>query len=79
MEQLKIREALVEQQKEINRKTYEESVKDYENYLQKEKELCEKRKQSKLQIGKDLKDQINSRKDIMVNSIIVYLLPMLLY
>lgn len=67
MEQLKIREELVEKQKAINREAYEESVRDYENYLKEEKELCEKRKQNKWLIRKDLNDQINARKDIMVS------------
>lgn len=72
MEQLNKREALIEQQKQINRMTYEESMKDRENYLNYVKELFEKRKQNKWQIRKCLNDQINNRKKLMVSTIIVY-------
>jgi hypothetical protein len=71
MEQLKIREALIEQQKQINRMTYEESMIDREKYLNEMKELSEKRKQNKWQIRKYLNDQINTRKKIMVSAIMV--------
>lgn len=72
MEQLKAREALIKQQKEIKRKAFEESMKDRENYLKEEKELCKSRKQRNWEIRKGLNDQINSRKDIFVSKIVVY-------
>lgn len=74
MEQLKAREALVEHQKEMKRKAFEESANDHENYLKEQKELCEKRQQIKWQFRKDLNDQIISRKHIMVQELQCYLL-----
>lgn len=50
----------------MKRKTYEQSVKEYEAYVKEEKQMWEKKNQFKCQIRKDLNDQIKSRKDIIV-------------
>lgn len=41
---------------------------EYEEYLKEEKQLYDKKKQFKWQIRKDLNDQINSRKYIIVSA-----------
>lgn len=66
-EQLRSHEILLEQQKELKRKTYEESVREHEEYLKDQRLLCEKKKQFKCQFRKDLNDQINSRNVIIVS------------
>lgn len=66
-EQLKSRERLLEQQKEMKRITYEKSIKEYEEFLEEEKRLWEEKKQFKWQVKKDLMDQMKSRKDIIVS------------
>lgn len=65
-EQLKLREIHLQQQKNMKRKTYEQSVKEYEAYVNEEKRMWEEKKQFKCQMRKDLNDQIKSRKDIIV-------------
>lgn len=55
----------------MKRKTYEQSAKEYEEYLETEKQLWEKKKQLKWQIRKDLSDQINARKNIIVRIITI--------
>lgn len=51
----------------MNRKTYEQSVKDYEEYLRDERKLWEKKNQCKCEIKKNLMDQIQCRKNIIVS------------
>lgn len=51
----------------MNRKMYEQSVKEYEEYLEDERKLWEKKKQCKWQIKKDLMDQIQCRKNLIVS------------
>lgn len=55
----------------MKRKTYEQSVKEYERYLEEERRLWEKKKQFKWQIKNDLMDQIKSREDIIVRTYIL--------
>jgi len=57
----------LEQQKDTKRKAYEQSVKEYKEYLEEERKLCEKKKQFKWQVRKDLNDQINFRKNTIVS------------
>lgn len=65
-EQLKLREIHLLQQKDVKRKTYEQSVEEYEAYIEEEKQMWEKKKQLECQMRKDLNDQMKSRKDIIV-------------
>lgn len=67
-EQLKLREIHLLQQKDMKRKTYEQSVKEYEAYVEEEKKMLEKKKQLECQMRKFLNDQMKSRKDIIVRS-----------
>lgn len=66
-EQLKSRKIYLEQQKSMERKNFEQMSKEYEEYLKEQKKLCDKKKQFKWQIRKDLNDQINDRRDIIVS------------
>jgi len=56
----------------MKRQTYEQSVKEYEGYLEEERRLWEKKKQFKWQIKNDLMDQIKSREDIIVRTYKLY-------
>lgn len=58
---------LLRRQKDMNRETYEQSVKEYEEYLEDERKLWEKKNQCKWQIKKDLMDQIQCRKNVIVS------------
>lgn len=58
---------LLKRQKDMNRETYEQSVKEYEEYLEDERKLWEKKNQCKWQIKKDLMDQIQCRKNVIVS------------
>lgn len=69
IEQIKAREKLLEQQKEAKRKLYEQTAMEYERYLEEERQLCEKKKQFKQQVRKDLKDQINFKQNIIVSGV----------
>uniref|UniRef100_A0A2S2QSF2 Uncharacterized protein n=1 Tax=Sipha flava TaxID=143950 RepID=A0A2S2QSF2_9HEMI len=65
MEQLKFNEEMVKHQNDMKRKALEESMKDHENYLKEEKELCQSIKQRKWNFKTELSNQINSNKDIL--------------
>jgi hypothetical protein len=72
MEQLKFNEEMVKHQNDMKRKALEESMKDHENYLKEEKELCQSIKQRKWNFKTELSNQINSNKDILVSEIVVH-------
>lgn len=67
MEQLKARKILIEEQKELKREMFKQSIKEYEEYLKEEQLMWKNKKQYKWQFRKDLNDQINSRKEIIVS------------
>lgn len=69
-EQIKSRQLSIEKQKEIKRKLYEQSVREYEEYLNEKKQNCLNKKQYQWQFRKDLNDQIMFRKDIIVSGLI---------
>jgi len=67
MEQLKARKALLEEQKELKREMFKQSIKENEDYMKEEKLQWENKKQYKWQFRKDLNDQIKSSKELIVS------------
>ncbi|XP_060857733.1 golgin subfamily A member 6-like protein 22 isoform X1 [Metopolophium dirhodum] len=65
MEQLKSRKILLEEQKELKREMFKQSIKEYEDYIKEEKLQWENKKQYKWQFRKDLNDQIKSSKELI--------------
>jgi len=68
MEQLKERKTLLEEQKELKREMFKQSIKEYEDYIKEEKQQWENKKQYKWQFRKDLNDQIKSSKELIVSA-----------
>jgi len=68
MEQLKARKILLEEQKELKREMFKQSIKEYEDYIKEEKLQWENKKQYKWQFRKDLNDQIKSSKELIVSA-----------
>lgn len=68
MEQLKARNTILEEQKEMKREMFKQSIKEYEDYIKEEKLQRENKKQYKWQFRKDLNDQIKSSKELIVSA-----------
>lgn len=68
MEQLKARNTILEEQKELKREMFKQSIKEYEDYIKEEKLQWENKKQYKWKFRKDLNDQIKSSKELIVSA-----------
>jgi len=68
MEQLDARKKLLEEQKELKREMFKQSIKENEDYIKEEKLQWENKKQYKWQFRKDLNDQIKSSKELIVSA-----------
>lgn len=60
-EQLKLRETLLEEQKNVKYQILEQSAREYDEYLKEKKQVCEEKTRLQSQFRKELIDQINSR------------------